>query len=262
MNVVSLGFRTDLMLLELGGSVVIDRSTHMVVRTPQSPDFWWGNFLLLASPLREGEAEHWTGEFAEHFPDVTHFALGVDGTDGEAGDAAELAALGTTLETSAVLTAEEMAAPDRLPPGVDVRPLSGDDDWRQADELRWESVESGSSNPAHRAYVTGRQEEYRRLCEEGYGAWFGAFVDGRMRAGTGVFTDGSGLARFQNVHTHPDLRRQGLASAVVRHAGHWALTELRATTLVIVAGGQQAVALYEKLGFAETERQVQLARPA
>lgn len=261
MNVESLGFRTDLMLLEMGGSVVIDRSTHMVVRTPANPGYWWGNFLLLASPLREGDAERWRSEFAEYFPDASHLALGVDGTEGEAGDADELAALGVTVGSDAVLTAEEMPAPDRTPPGVDVRPLSGDDDWAQAAEVRWSCDDTGPSDPAHRAFVEEQQAAYRKLCEDGYGAWFGAFADGRMRAGAGLFTDGSGLARFQNVETHPEYRRRGLASAVVQHAGHWAMTELRTSTLVIVADPDyHAIGLYRKLGFTETERQVGLQR--
>lgn len=261
MNVISLGFRTDLMLLELGGAVVIDRSTHMVVRTPTNPGFWWGNFLLLASPLREGEAEQWTQEFGEYFPEARHLALGVDGIEGEAGDAAELARLGVSVETNSVLTAEEMPAPGRPAPGVDVRPLSGDDDWAQAGRIRLACDHGDPTDAAHREFVQARQEEYRRLCEAGYGAWFGAFVDGRMAAGAGLFTDGNGLARFQNVETHPDFRRRGLATAVLRHAGHWGLTELRASTLVIVADpDHHAIGLYRELGFTEAERQVQLQR--
>lgn len=263
MNVISLGYRTDLMLLEMGGSVIVDRSTHQVVRSPANPGFWWGNFLLLASPLREGDAEHWEQEFREYFADAGHLALGVDGTDGEAGEAAELTRLGVTVETLSVLTADEMAVPGPTPPGVDIRPLDGDDDWEQAAQLL-RSVDDGDyADASHREFAETRQSELRRLCESGYGAWFGAFVDGRLAGGLGLFTDGSGLARYQNVQTHPDFRRRGLASALVRHAGYWGLTELRATTLVIVADPDHpAATLYRKLGFADAERQVQLQRGA
>lgn len=261
MDVTSLGFRTDLMLLEMGGSVVTGRPTHQVVRTPANPGFWWGNFLLLGSPLREGDAERWASEFGESFPEAGHLALGVDGTDGDAGDPAELARLGVAVDVSAVLTTEEMPAPGRPGPGVDIRPLSGDEDWSQAAELRAACDESGLSGPAYREFVETHQAGQRRLCEDGYGAWFGAFVDGRMRAGAGMFTDGSGLGRYQVVETHPEYRRRGLASALVQHAGHWGLTELRARTLVIVADPEyHAIGLYRKLGFAETERQVELER--
>ena len=47
MDIRSLGFRTDLRLLEMTGSVIEDRGTHLVVRTPANPTYFWGNFLLL-----------------------------------------------------------------------------------------------------------------------------------------------------------------------------------------------------------------------
>ncbi|EST28382.1 hypothetical protein N566_22795 [Streptomycetaceae bacterium MP113-05] len=263
MNVISLGFRTDLMLLEMGGSVIVDRSTHQVVRSPANPGFWWGNFLLLGSPLREGDAEHWEHEFREYFADATHLALGVDGVDGEAGEVAELTRLGVTVETFAVFTADEMDAPGPTPPGIDIRPLDGDDDWEQAAGLRRTCDDGDYADPAYREFADVRQSELRRLCESGYGAWFGAFVDGRLAAGLGMFTDGSGLARYQNVQTDPGFRRRGLASLLVRHAGYWGLTELRATTLVIVADpDHHAATLYRKLGFTHAEHQVQLLRGA
>ena len=47
MDVESLGYRTDLALLRLGGSTIEDRGDHLVVRSPYNPTFYWGNFLLL-----------------------------------------------------------------------------------------------------------------------------------------------------------------------------------------------------------------------
>lgn len=41
MEVRSLGYRTDLALLRLGGSEFEDRGDHLVVRTPHNPTFWW-----------------------------------------------------------------------------------------------------------------------------------------------------------------------------------------------------------------------------
>lgn len=265
MNIASLGFRTDLMLLRMSGSTLADRGTHLVVRTPANPGYWWGNFLLLATPPRDGECGRWGEEFAAEFPGAAHLALGVDGTHGDAGDPGELARLDLAPELSTVLTATSLVAPGRAPaPGTVVRPLDGDDDWAQALEVRL-SCEAGPDGtvPAdHRLFAKRKQASYRALCEAGHGAWFGAFVDGRMRAGTGVFSDGAGLARFQNVETNPAHRRRGLAAAVVHHAGEWALRDLAAHTLVIVADPDyHAVHLYRALGFTDRERQVQLQRP-
>ena len=48
MQVTSLGFRTDLALRALEGAEITDCGDYTVVRSPDNPTFWWGNFLLLA----------------------------------------------------------------------------------------------------------------------------------------------------------------------------------------------------------------------
>ncbi|MFI9721241.1 GNAT family N-acetyltransferase [Streptomyces sp. NPDC052396] len=254
----SLGFRTDLMLRTMGGSHVIDHGTHLTVHTPGNPDYWWGNFLLAPAG---SEPADWAEEFAAAFPGVAHRAIGVDTAWAETFDPGELARLDLTLQEDAVLTACALPPPVE-PPGAEIRPLSGDQDWGQAAQLRF-VMEESAHLAVHHAFLTRKLAEYRRICEAGHGAWFGAFVDGRMRAGAGVFSDGGGLARFQNVETHPEFRRRGLAGAVVRHAGAWALTRPGVHTLVIVADpGYHAIRLYRSLGFTDTQRQVSLLRPA
>lgn len=264
-DVTSLGFATDLMVLRMGGTVVTDEGTHLVVRTPGNPGYWWGNFLLLDGPPRAGDGERWAKVFAAEFPDAHHLALGVNSTDGDPGDPAELTRLHLVSELSTVLTATGLVAPPAaMAQGVVVRALAGDDDWAQSVALRLacDADGPGAASAEHERFVARKQESCRALCEAGRGAWFGAFVDGRMRAGAGVFSDGGGLARYQTVETDPAYRRRGLASAVVRHAGEWALRELAAHTLVIVADpAYHAIHLYRALGFTDREQQVQLQRP-
>ncbi|WP_037603488.1 GNAT family N-acetyltransferase [Streptacidiphilus rugosus] len=259
MTIESLGFRTDVSLLELAGSVVTDHGTHLVVRTPANPGFYWGNFLLLGAPPRPGDAARWSALFAAEFPDARHRAFGVDGVSGDAGDSAERAALGVTAEITTVLTARGLL-PSTAGPHADIRALSGDDDWRQALELDYACYGLPSDDNGRR-FAERRVAGYRGLCEAGHGSWIGAFVDGRLRAGAGLFATGPELARFQNVETHPDFRRRGLAAAVLRHAARHALPAAADRTLVIVADpDDDAIRLYRALGFADAERQVQLQR--
>jgi ribosomal protein S18 acetylase RimI-like enzyme len=261
-NVISLGFRTDLMLRRMGGSVIDDRTDHRVVRTPDNPGYWWGNFVLFAAPPRAGDAERRREVFEAEFPSATHLALGVDGVDGDPGDAAERARLGVTTEVSAVLTATRLAPPLRPPADTVVRPLDGDDDWAQALALRLAVDGERPMPPGHREFAERRVAGHRALTEAGHGAWFGAFVDGRMRAGAGLFGDSDGTARFQDVETDPAYRRRGLATAVVRRLGDWGLRVRGARRLVIVADPDyHAIGIYRGLGFSGSERQVQLCRP-
>ena len=77
-----------------------------------------------------------------------------------------------------------------------------------------------------------------------------------------AFSDGSGIARYQNVETHPAWRRKGLAGTLVWRTGRWALAELAARTLVIVADpGASAIRVYRSVGFADTETQIGFERP-
>ena len=63
MHVSSLGFRTDLALLTASGSIVEDRGTHLVVRSPDNPSYFWGNFILLAQPPVPGGEREVVGAF-------------------------------------------------------------------------------------------------------------------------------------------------------------------------------------------------------
>ena len=41
-----------------------------MVRTTGNPNFWWGNFLLLAGPPEPGTAARWLATFAAEFPET------------------------------------------------------------------------------------------------------------------------------------------------------------------------------------------------
>jgi GNAT superfamily N-acetyltransferase len=258
-DVVSLGFRTDLMVRRLAGSVIAARERYLLVRTPANPGFRWGNFLLFPAPPRAGDAARWRAAFAAEFPGAGYLAFGIDGTRGDRGDPAGLSALGVTAEASTVLTATRLRTPTLPETPAVYRPLTGDDDWAQATELRFSS--HGRGDPGYDEFTSRQLSEARELCSHGHGTWFGAFIGNRMRSGCGVMTDGSGVVRFQSVETDPGYRRRGLASQLVYTAGQYALGTLGARTLVIVADPDDvAIGIYRSLGFADSEQQVQLTR--
>ena len=93
---------------------------------------------------------------------------------------------------------------------------------------------------------------------------FGAFSAGALVSALGlvqVSAPAGRLARFQDVQTHPDFRRLGLASSLVWHAARYGLDELGARTLVMVADpGYPAIRLYRRLGFRLTEEQIGYCR--
>jgi len=260
MKVVSLGYRSDLMLLALRGSSIEEHVDCLVVRTPDNPTYHWGNFLLLQAPPAPGSVAQWTARFHAEFPDAEHIAIGVDGTDGAAGDPDELAAAGLWPDLSTVMTTEAVHEPPHPNRAADIRMLCDDRDWQAALELK-EANNTDYEPVAYRAFAIRTMDAMRRLQERGCGEWFGAFSDGRMVSGLGVYTDGSGIARFQSVDTHPVHRGRGLAGTLVHTAGRYMLDRPDVHTLVMVADpGYGAIRIYRSVGFSDTEQQVQLLR--
>src|SRR4051794_13708837 len=132
MDISGLGWRTDLALLTISGSVLEDRGDHIVVRTPDNPTFWWGNFLMLAGPPTDAaDARQWLGAFEAEFPTARHRPFGTDGPRGSAADAAPFTALGLAPEVSSVMTATSVHAPPRPNDDATYRPLDSDADWEQ-----------------------------------------------------------------------------------------------------------------------------------
>jgi GNAT superfamily N-acetyltransferase len=259
-RVESLGYRTDLMLRVLEGSSITDRGGYLVVRTPANPEYWWGNFLLLPASAWPDDAAIWISRFAEAFPAARHLAFGIDATT-VAGDApAGFLAAGLKAQLHTVLTASSVREPPRPNRVAQIRRLDGDADWAQALELRL-ACSDHVADPAGAQFERRRTHQARLLAEAGHGACFGAFLDDRLVAQLGVFSDGSGTARYQNVETHPAARRQGLAGTLVYQAGQHALTEMAARLLVIVADpGYHAIRVYRSVGFADAQAQLGLER--
>ena len=259
MHVSSLGFRTDLALLTASGSLVEDRGTHLVVRSPDNPSYFWGNFILLAQPPVPGGEREVVGAFHTEFPLADHVSIGIDAADLSDDARAAFEAAGMTVDVATVLTASALVAPLREVE-AEVRALDGDDDWEARARLS-QQLYPQTSEEAFMTFARQKNVQERRLVDAGRGQRFGAFVDGTLVSTAGAFVTEDGVARFQSVETHLGHRRQGMAAAVVHAAGQHALDRFGVRTLVIVADTDgEAIGVYRRLGFADAERQLMLER--
>jgi ribosomal protein S18 acetylase RimI-like enzyme len=257
MRVTSLGYRTDVALRTMEGAEVTDRGDHLVVRSPDNPNFWWGNFLLLAEVPRPGEALSWVARFAAEFPAAQHVALGVDTADGDAELPGDLAVAGLEAERAVVMTAAEVMPPARPNADAEIRALGSDADWRQSVDLAIRCADSGEEG----GYLERRAAARQRMTRAGLGAWFGAFDGGRLLAQLGLFDVGGRYARYQHVETDPAARRRGLAGTLLWYAGRYGHEVLGARTFVIVADpADAAIRIYRACGFAARQGQLLLER--
>lgn len=248
------------MIRALEGSQVVHHPDYVTVRTPANPAFWWGNFVLLSAPTAREGPEPGLALFRSEFPGSVHVALGIDVTRAAAG-LDDFAAAGLDVHHDTVLTAGALREPRHPNHAAVLRELAGDDDWQQSAQLRAVCDGEEGSSPPVPAFITARDAARRSLAGTGHGAWFGAFLDGQLASQLGVFSDGRGVARYQEVATHPDARRQGLAGVLLGHAAQYAIGHLAATTLVIVADpGEPAIGVYRGVGFADRETEVSVSR--
>jgi ribosomal protein S18 acetylase RimI-like enzyme len=261
-EVRSLAYRTDLMVRRLAGSSVVDRGDHLVVRTRENPWFHWGNFLLLDGLPAGGALEGWVARFGREFPGAGHVALGIDGT--EFPESPELpSSLGLEVERGVVLTGRR--PPPSGPAGTcAIRPLRTAHDWDEELRLRQDEADAdGPRTSGHAEYLRRRTAEAARLVAQGWAAYFGAFQGDRLCSVAGIASDRGGVARYQNVATRAECRRQGLASRVLAEAGAFAASSMNADLLVIVADqGSDAARLYQSLGFTPAEAHLGLSASA
>ncbi len=203
-----------------------DRGAHLVIRSPHAPDFWWGNFLLLAGVPTDRGSEQCLEAFAAEFPAARHVAIGVRRHERHCWQPA--------LVHRPRVQRRGPGGDDRIGPpspraarGEDApcRELGSDDDWTQSVDLRLRCAAATEPSGHSRELDTQRAPTNRRIVEAGHGQWFGAFVDGVLVAQLGIVNAGGGYARFQSVETDPRFRRRGLARALIQRAARYALAE-------------------------------------
>jgi hypothetical protein len=126
-----------------------------------------------------------------------------------------------TMDRNAVMTGASLAAPPHPNTEAVFRSLKGDADWRQSFDLVT-AIHAGEADHDAR-FLTAMTASQRSLTEAGHGERYGAFLNGRLVAQLGLISVSSGLARYQNVETHPGARRRGLAGTLVWQADSAAL---------------------------------------
>jgi GNAT superfamily N-acetyltransferase len=259
-KVRSLGYQTDLALLQLGGSEIEDYGDHLVIRSRHNPTHWWGNFLLLADVPAPRDSQHWIDRFVEAFPDAKHRAIGFDGVDRRLNELDWFVARGFEAESQTVMTATKVHDPVRPNTEAIYRRFQAETDWAQSIELGVRCNERQLEPGEYRRFLSARTATRRHLDQSGSGGWFGAFLDGQLVSQMGLISAGQ-RARFQSVETDPDYRRRGLAGSLVHFVSVFGLGELDADTLVMVADPNYfAIDLYRAVGFADTEVQIQVER--
>lgn len=252
----SLALATDLMVRS-DVSELVSKGHYTILRTPQEPDFWFGNAILLHLPPKSETADDLIALSRAAFPNAAHVCLQWDVPDMSLPQeiVADLTLQGFDVDVSDTLVLNEPLARPALPDGLRVAALATENDWAQSLALGMEiAVEDGYDPVLHRPYLAQSVEGQRRRIRDGRGAWFGVFAGDLLVAQMGVFHDGK-LIRYQQVETRATHRRGGICAALLGHAGAWAMGRAPDAKVVIVADADgPAGRIYRRSGFALVEK--------
>ncbi len=254
----NLGLATDLLLHAETGSVE-STDRYVVVRTPQAPDYFFGNLLVLSERPSASDIDQLEDDFARLVgvpPAIAHrtFTWSETWPENDVGtvDLAAFVERGYDATLYRVLT----TTPDRIRPAVarpnlEVRAFHSQRDWDD-----WAAMQLANmpdpADPTSQRYMAQQQIAHKNVIARGLGAWWGAFIDGEQVGSLGLFFFGR-IGRFQAVITSEQHRNKGICKMLVSEV-------IRATAgsadhLVMVADeSYHAGKIYESLGFAEHGR--------
>jgi GNAT superfamily N-acetyltransferase len=250
----TLGLRTDV-ALERDRAIVQECEEFVAVRTPENPGYYFGNALIFDRPPQPGDDERWPSLFEQYFARyaaVRHAAFAWS-VEEDAGCIEPFVQRGYTFEDRVVLTAQTIGdAP--VPVGMHVRVLQSDDDWAAQLELGLATREAMHEPQAYAVFKAAQVAHQRKIAGE-LGAWLGAFDGDRLAGSCGIFVV-EDVARYQDVGVLPDYRNRGIARSLIAKAGAYAIEQLGAPRLAIVAAADDFPrTMYERAGFTLYQRE-------
>jgi GNAT superfamily N-acetyltransferase len=253
MKLNSLSLRTN-MIFARSESEIIERESYVVVKTPSNPTFHWGNYLIFKHAPGPGQVDTWINIFHKefsHYKEFEHYVFAWD--DLEEPSSPEYLLHNFELQKSVSLKSTELVLPKHYNQQVVIRLLESDKDWEDADELQTLTREPGFPYETYKEFKNKLSMAYKKLIANKQGGRFGAFLNNELVADLGIFFE-DGLARYQNVATHPDHRKRGICATLVYESGKYALANWPVKTLAMEADPDyHAAKIYESVGFSPVE---------
>ena len=265
---LSPGWQTHLLFAEFDGEITV-HADHLVVRSPRSPGYYWGNFLLYDRLPSEADFGPWMQRFDEAIvqrePSTGHVAFGLPPQARAFSAPPAFAAAGFEAFAVATMTLQNsgLRAPAHAPDAAfELRPLHLAREAGAVVDLNLACNDEGYEPEGYRAFRAEQMQRYGDMAAAGLGHWWGVLHQGQVVASLGLFGQRH-LGRFQHVETHPDFRRRGLCSALVHAACVHGFERMGWHTLVMGADPQDAaIRLYRSLGFGQHDQLWLLERRA
>lgn len=257
MQVKSLGYQIDLAFPGFTGEI-IDRGEYLVIRTPNNPSYYWGNYILFSNPPGPDDFDRWREIFHQeigHNPAINHEAFGWDDPSGALGHIEPFQNAGYNLNQYSIMTTTQVTRPTHFNPHVTVKPIETDSEWQLA-------AQCVASHDKPTTQVNDRIQKmmttWQALAKNQKALWFGAYLNGEFAGGLGIYkVENTGVV--DEVVTHPNFRRQGVGRTLVYQAAQHAREHLNLQKLLLAAdNNSDPKRMYEQIGFKTVEHQVGL----
>lgn len=249
----NLSYQTDFIFHQRDG-LIEEHEDYWVIRTPNNPSFWFGNFILFRrAPRGENCLHEWMA--------IQDVALGasphhrVFGWDEPVeGDLSAFLAAGFETSHGMSLTLTDPPAQPQINEDLSVRRIQRPEDWEAVLQQQVQVSLQDFGHPDDGGEFLRRQlSRHREVSVEQRGNWWGAFDGETLVGNMGLFFDlPNQVGRFQNVATSRAHRRQRVCTTLLHHIVQHAFEEVGADRLVICTGSEDdnpAVPTYQNFGF-------------
>ena len=265
---LSPGWQTHLMFAEFDGEVT-EHTDHIVVRSPRSPGYYWGNFLLYNRLPSAADFGPWMQRFDETIvqpaPGTGHVAFGMQAQADAFTLPQPFVDAGFTGFRVATLTLQRgglLPLPQVPAATFELRPLRLPAEVSGVVDLNMACNDEGYEPEGYRQFRSHQMQRYSDMAAAGMGHWWGAMHEGRVVAALGLFGQRH-VGRFQHVETDPDFRRLGLCRALVHAACSHGFERMGWHTLVMGADPDDvAIGIYRSVGFQQHDTLWMLERRA
>ena len=250
-------FKTDFFFLKEGG-IVEEFEDYILIKTPNNPTFYFGNYLLLKNAPKSDQRADLEKLFDEIITvkETRHYNF--CWTDPSKEDYSDFINAGYEYQVCLSLVAykDDLIVPKRLNEEIEIRAFDGESDWQKWLELEIEEREPSSTEEGFTVYIEKKKTKYLKMCEKGKGNFYGAFINGELAASAGLFFE-DGVGRFQMVVTRTKHRRKGICTTLIYTMMKKYFQKLDYLVIVAVEG-YHALDIYKNLGFKEKDYQVSL----
>jgi RimJ/RimL family protein N-acetyltransferase len=253
MKLRSKSYQTDLIFNDYDGEL-LDRGDYLVFKTPQSPNYFWGNFLIFSEAPQKGDFLKWQNIFNKEFTDprIYHSTFAWDSPEGVLGDCSEFLENDYKLEKGVLLTTNKIVLPPKFNSQVSIKEIQSEAEWKKVVDIQISTGMDALSREQLQNFYNSQAARYRGMIKHSMGIWFGAYLDNRLVGSLGIFSKGE-LGRFQLVSTDPQFQRQGVCRSLVYLTAKFALDHMGVKTLAMVADEEyHAAKIYESVGFVPT----------